>query len=163
VEADGTVYFAADAAGTAYIGGNNAIFDIKTGSGTFSYGNGFYSVDSGAVTLTAKGSSSDTVWFQSEEGDRLIIKDNAKFVVDNNGGSEVRVKSLVANPAIQGAAGAEIEVKTSASFSFKTGSDSNFYDNSGALINVETSLADKTYEWDEDADGNGAFGWKATS
>jgi hypothetical protein len=160
VKAGGTVYFN-DGTGPAEFGGSSAVFDVETDSGTVSYGNGFYSIDSGSVTL--KANSSGSMWFDSVNtgGTKLIIKAGAKFVIDNNG-KTLEVLSALADPAIQGAAGAEIEVKGDASFVIYTTSPStNFYDNSGTEIPVGTPLAGKTYAWNENADGSGAAGWKA--
>jgi hypothetical protein len=183
VEAGGTVYFAADDSGDPIIGkaADNAIFQPEAASGAtpagkFSYGNGFYAVEAGVVTLGAN-------YDLDTNGVTLTIKAGAKLSIPASKTLKLKnTKTSTKLFTLKGIAGALVEVANNgviicesdglAEWPLET--ISNFYANTGAvesgtpaannLTYTNSSGSAKVYTWYDDVDenaGNGLTpGWR---
>ncbi|MFP3090210.1 hypothetical protein LQZ21_07765 [Treponema sp. TIM-1] len=148
VDAGGTV-IADDISSPSLIGTSGSTFQLSTTApvGKFSYGNGFFAVEQGNVTLAED--------YELRPNLTLTVK-AGKLIIDS--GDTLTLKNSTAdNPVLRGVAGAQVEI--TGTISFDPSTIVNFYDRlTGAVVGSVTG----TYTWTNDVGGAnaGKAGWQ---
>jgi hypothetical protein len=155
VESGGKVSFN-DTGSPLFIDNSTGLIKLSTSpAGKFSYGNGFYAVEAGEVTL-------DGAALLDSQAEPLTIKAGAKLIIDGTNGDLTLRNSTAANPTLRGLDGAQIEIESSGSITFASGAgvEVNFYDSTGTQESSPPA-DDDTYTWGT-VPGESFSGWVGT-